>query len=234
MYVSGNAPVSLDEHAKQSCVLQDSQPRVAQEQAASPMPPTPVLELFEQVLGYWAPGVGIWHWGWHKEILQRFHTSLLGSALVLDEWWFAPVLAQARVQFGSVILSYASQTSLTVTGLLSVILLDGFWWNMPMCSNIIDHLAQVLLLTCILNELTFVLACFVFCQNSSYLQWACFSNVLLSALCLDGGLVFHWFQRAFDPHLLIDTALNIQFFLLSVGVLCKNMYSYVNKREKLS
>lgn len=110
------------------------------------------------------------HRGGHKGILQRFHTSGSGSAWLFDKQWFALVLAQVRVQFGSVILRYASQTSSTVTGLLGALILDGFHWNMPMLSNIIDHLAQVLLLTCILNELTFVLACFVFCQNSSCLQ----------------------------------------------------------------
>lgn len=76
------------------------------------------------------------------------------------------------------------------------------------------------------HPLTFIPACFVVYQNSSYLQWACFSNVLLSVLCLDGVLVlFHWFQWAFDSYLLIDTALHIQLFLSSVGILCKNMYS---------
>lgn len=206
--------MSLNEHTKRTCVLQASQPRIST-----------TLGLLEQALVYWAPGTGIWRCGGHKGILQRFHASSLGSALVLDKQWVALVLAQVGDQFGSVVLSCASRTPSTVTGLLWAIILDGFWWNMPMLSSIIDHLAQVLLLTCILNELTFVSACFVFCQNSNYLQWACFSNDLLSAVCLDGGLVFHWFQWAFDSHLLIDTALNIQFFLSSVGVLCKNIHS---------
>lgn len=91
----------------------------------------------------------------------------------------------------------------------------GFWWNMPMLSNTIDHLAQALLLTCILNELTFVSAHFVSCQNWSYLKWACFRNVLLPALFLDGGFIFHWSPWAFDPLDPVDTPLNIQLFLSS-------------------
>lgn len=96
---------------------------------------------------------------------------------------------------------------------------------MPMLSNIIDHLAQAILLTCILNELTFVPAHFVFWQNSSYLKWVCFRNAL-SGLCLHGGFIFHWSQWSTIP---IDTHLNIQF--LSSGF-CSRMCIARSTREK--
>lgn len=62
--------------------------------------------------------------GGHKGILLRFHTRSSVSPLVLDRQWFALVLAQVQVHFSSVIFSYASQTSSTVTGLLWVIILE--------------------------------------------------------------------------------------------------------------
>lgn len=97
-----------------------------------------------------------------------------------------------------------------------------------MLSNTIDHLAQALLLTCILNELTFVPAHFVFQQNSSYLKWVCFRNVL-SGLCLHGGFIFHWSQWSTVP---IDTYLNTQFFLSSG--FCTRMCIARSTREKKS
>lgn len=101
---------------------------------------------------------------------------------------------------------------------------------MPMLSNTIDHLAQALLLTCILNELTFVSAHFVSCQKWSYLKWACFRNVLLPALFLDGGFIFHWSPWAFDPLDPVDTPLNIQLFLSSG--FCARMCMVRSAKEK--
>lgn len=57
------------------------------------------LGQFEQALVYWAPSMGIWCWGGHKGILQRFHTSGWGSVSVCVKQWFILVLAQVQVQF---------------------------------------------------------------------------------------------------------------------------------------
>lgn len=150
---------------------------------------------------------------------ERYTDFGSGSAVVLGNRGVARVWGR----LSAVILSYVSQTSSAVAGLLWAIVLDGFWWSGPTLSNIIDQLAQVLLI-CVLNELTFVLAHFVFCQNSGSLQWAC-SAMFSFLLSGEEDLVFHWFLWASNPLPLIDPALNIHFFLSSVGVLNKNMYS---------
>lgn len=72
---------------------------------------------------------------------------------------------------------------MNLTWLIWMIISNAYCWNMPMCSNITDHAAQMPLLIRILSEIMFVLAGCVFCQYSSYLQWACFSNILLFAWC---------------------------------------------------
>lgn len=144
------------------------------------------LGLFKQDLGHWAPNVITRHRAGAKGALQRAHVSSLGSALVLDLndfndlncFWFV-----FRFSLTQMILDYESQASSTITWLIWMIISNAYCWNMPVCSNITDHATQMPLLTRILNEIMFVLACCVFCQYSSYLQWACFSNILLFAWC---------------------------------------------------